>query len=78
MNYKIFFDESNKLDQPNGFYSYYGALGITTDTMYIINDAIHAINNQLNTKSEIHFVDYTSDTHFALYDQGILHLTELA
>lgn len=71
LNYKIFFDESNKLDQPNGFYSYYGALGITTNTMYRINDAIDAINNQLNTKSEIHFVDYTSDTHFGKYFKAL-------
>lgn len=71
LNYKIFFDESNKLDQPNGFYSYYGALGITTGTMYNINEAINAINDQLKTKSEIHFVDYTSDTHFGKYFKSL-------
>lgn len=43
----------------------------SNNTMYIINDAIHAINNQLNTKSEIHFVDYTSDTHFGKYFKAL-------
>ncbi len=33
MGYTIYFDESNKLDQPNGGYSYYGALGADEETM---------------------------------------------
>ncbi|MEK4137382.1 DUF3800 domain-containing protein [Kurthia sp. FSL E2-0154] len=76
MNYKIFFDESNKLDQPNGIYSYYGALGITTATMYNINNTVEEINTQLKTKSEIHFVDYTSDTHFGKYFKALNYVLD--
>lgn len=76
LNYKIFFDESNKLDQPNGLYSYYGALGITTSTMYSITDEVNEINTQLNTKSELHFVDYTSDTHFGKYFKALNFVLE--
>src|SRR5699024_2132840 len=67
LNYAIYFDESNKLDQPNGGYSYYGALGASE---HIINDSIKSIeeiNKQIKTKNEMHFVEYTSDTNFVKY-----------
>lgn len=67
MNYAVYFDESNKLDQPNGNYSYYGALGTTLSTVDKIINEIEKINEKLKTKSEMHFVDYTSDTHFEKY-----------
>lgn len=59
MNYGIYFDESNKLDQPNGDYSYYGALGTTQPIIDEIVKEIQNINGKLNTNSEMHFVDYT-------------------
>ena len=67
MNYTIYFDESNKLDQPRGKYSYYGALGIKLSTKEKLTKTIQEINEELSTKSELHFVDYTSDTHFEKY-----------
>lgn len=67
MDYEIYFDESNKLDQPNGDYSYYGALGTTLSTVDEMINEIQRINEKLSTESEMHFVDYTSDTHFEKY-----------
>jgi hypothetical protein len=67
VDYGIYFDESNKLDQPNGDYSYYGALGTTLSTVDQMINEIKRINEKLRTKSEMHFVDYTSDTHFEKY-----------
>ncbi|MGO0058870.1 DUF3800 domain-containing protein [Brevibacillus fluminis] len=67
MGYAIYFDESNKLDQPNGGYSYYGALGTDEDTMGNIIQQIEQINNQMSTHSEMHFAEYTSDRHFGKY-----------
>src|SRR5699024_12391593 len=67
LNYAIYFDESNKLDQPNGGYSYYGALGASE---HIINDSIKSIeeiNKQIKTKNEMQLVEYTSDTNFVKY-----------
>lgn len=67
LRYEIYFDESNKLDQPNGNYSYYGALGSSKSTIESVIEKINNINSVLATKSELHFVDYTSDTHFEKY-----------
>lgn len=63
MNYGIYFDESNKLDQPNGEYSYYGALGTTLSTA----DAIIQKFEERQIKNELHFVDYTTDNDFEKY-----------
>lgn len=71
MNYGIYFDESNKLDQPKGDYSYYGALGATLSTRDRLIQDIQQINVKLKTKSEMHFVDYTSDTHFEKYFKAL-------
>lgn len=67
MGYGIYFDESNKLDQPRGDYSYYGALGAKLYTVGEMVKEIQKINERLGTKSEMHFVDYTSDTNFEKY-----------
>lgn len=67
MNYSIHFDESNKLDQPNGAWSYYGALGANASKEEEIRSKISALNERLGTRSELHFVDYTSDTHLEKY-----------
>lgn len=67
MNYGIYFDESNKLDQPNGAYSYYGALGVSLPTTDNLIREIDEINKKLKTKSELHFVNYTNSDHFGKY-----------
>lgn len=67
MNYAIYFDESNKLDQPIGEYSYYGAFGADFSTIKYIIREIAQIKRNLNTKSELHFVEYTKDQDFAKY-----------
>jgi len=76
VDYGIYFDESNKLDQPNGDYSYYGALGTMLTTVdKMIND-IQKINENLRTKSEMHCVNYTSDTHFEKYFRVLNYVLE--
>lgn len=67
MGYTIYFDESNKLDQPNGGYSYYGAFGTDEATMNEVVQQIEQINTQLGTRSEMHFAEYTSDKDFGKY-----------
>lgn len=63
MNYEIYFDESNKLDQPNGKYSYYGALGTTSSIAKKITQKVES----QKIKNELHFVDYTTDNDFEKY-----------
>lgn len=67
MSYGIYFDESNKLDQPNGNYSYYGALGADISTVIYIIREILKIKRDLNTKSKLHFVEYKKDQDFEKY-----------
>lgn len=76
MSYGIYFDESNKLDQPNGDYSYYGAFGTKLSTADDMIDEIQKINEKLKTKSEMHFVDYTSDTNFEKYFRVLNYVLE--
>lgn len=68
MNYTIYFDESNKLDQPNGGYSYYGAFG-TSEVKN--NEIIENIEQLTNGKGELHFAEYTSDTYFGKYFKAL-------
>lgn len=74
MEYEIYFDESNKLDQPTGSYSYYGAFGADSKTIYEMKMYINGLFEELNTKSELHFVDYTSDEHFEKYFKTINYI----
>lgn len=67
MDYSIYFDESNKLDQPDGEYSYYGALGAILLNMEKIIQEVKDIKQNLNTKKEMHFVEYRSDKDFEMY-----------
>lgn len=76
LNYGIYFDESNKLDQPNGDYSYYGALGLTLSNVEQLIKKVEKLNEKLKTKSEMHFVDYTSDTHFEKYFKTLNYALE--
>ncbi|WP_414047240.1 hypothetical protein ACMGE7_10505 [Macrococcus equi] len=73
MDFCIYFDESIKLDQPSGNHSYYGALGGDKTEIDEIIKEIKDINNDETSKSELHFVNYTSDNHFGKYFK-ILHM----
>ncbi len=74
MSYSIYFDESNKLDQPSGGYSYYGAFGAHTKTIRRIIKRLEEINYHTKSKNEMHFVDYTSDTSFEKYFRALCHV----
>lgn len=71
MTYIIYFDESNKLDQPGIDYSYYGALGMDENVAEVIRTYLTELNNELNSSSEMHFVDYTQDTNFGKYFKAL-------
>lgn len=71
MTYIIYFDESNKLDQPGIDYSYYGALGMDEQVAEVISTYLTELNNGLNSSSEMHFVDYTQDTNFEKYFKAL-------
>ncbi|HHW38045.1 MAG TPA: DUF3800 domain-containing protein [Bacillales bacterium] len=67
MKYQLYFDESNKLDQPNGGYSYYGAYGANASVINDITSNVISIYDSLNTKSEMHFREYKDDKHIKKY-----------
>lgn len=67
MDYGVYFDESNKLDQPEGKYSYYGALGAAMPVIEKIIDGTNKVNEIVKTKRELHFVEYRSDKDFEKY-----------
>lgn len=58
MSFLIYFDESNKLDQPNKIYSYYGAYGGDISTIYKVVKDIRKIYKFNKSKSELHFNEY--------------------
>lgn len=74
MGYMIYFDESNKLDQPHGGYSYYGAFGVNISTIEKKVEILERINRNTESKNEMHFVDYTSDTYFEKYFKSLCHV----
>ncbi|MDK6863252.1 MULTISPECIES: DUF3800 domain-containing protein [Nosocomiicoccus] len=74
MKYEIYFDESNKLDQKTDNYSYYGALGASIQIIDKLNDNVSQINGSLNSKSELHFVNYTNDDKFIKYFEVISYV----
>ncbi|MGS2778283.1 hypothetical protein ACVBAX_13015 [Robertmurraya sp. GLU-23] len=59
MNYLIYFDESNKIDQFNKQYSYYGAYGELDTSLAVIVEKIRKIFKSSGSKSELHFTEYT-------------------
>lgn len=67
MTYIIYFDESNKLDQPGIDYSYYGALGMEENIAEVIRAYLTKLNESLGSSSEMHFVNYSQDTNFEKY-----------
>src|SRR5699024_1233882 len=72
--YDIYFDESNKLDQPDGKYAYYGAFGADSVTIHQMESYLEELFMELNTKTEMHFVDYTSDEHFEKYFKALNYI----
>lgn len=74
MTYIIYFDESNKLDQPGIDYSYYGALGMEENIAEEIRAYLTDLNNKLNSSSEMHFVNYTQDTNFEKYFKALIFI----
>ncbi|MGY3716918.1 DUF3800 domain-containing protein [Sutcliffiella cohnii] len=67
MNYLIYFDESNKIDQFNKKFSYYGAYGGSDVSLASIVKKVIQINKDINSKSELHFREYTKDRHILKY-----------
>ncbi|MGG4156876.1 MULTISPECIES: DUF3800 domain-containing protein [Bacteria] len=68
MNYTIYFDESNKLDQQNGGYSYYGAFGTSEAKT---TEIIENISQLTKSTGELHFAEYTSDKDFGKYFKAL-------
>ncbi|SEO09275.1 hypothetical protein SAMN04489762_3471 [Terribacillus saccharophilus] len=67
MSFHIYFDESNKIDQPRKKFSYYGAYGGEKDTITRTSEKLKEIFRLINTKSELHFVDYNHDQYLRKY-----------
>ncbi|WP_430482954.1 hypothetical protein [Rossellomorea marisflavi] len=55
MDFFVYFDESNKIDQFNKAFSYYGAYAGTADSLGIISNAVQDIYNECGSSSEMHF-----------------------
>ena len=72
MDYLIYFDESNKIDQLKKGYSYYGAFGERATSLAQLVKKVAQIFKKNNSKSELHFTEYTSDTDVKKYFQ-VLH-----
>ncbi|EOS8080213.1 hypothetical protein DSH53_RS14150, partial [Enterococcus hirae] len=60
MNYKIFFDEANKIDSPNKDYSYYGSFGLSEENSSIIDSEISRIYTEIGSRNELHFNKYNA------------------
>lgn len=71
MNYLIYFDESNKIDQFNKTFSYYGAYGGTDHSFASIVKKVREIYKQSDSNSELHFTEYTKDRHIKKYFQTL-------
>ncbi|MGG3690287.1 hypothetical protein ABEU88_13950, partial [Caldifermentibacillus hisashii] len=48
-------------------FSYYGAYGGTDSSLASIVKKVYAINKENNSKSELHFREYTKDRHIKKY-----------
>lgn len=60
LNYKIFFDEANKIDSPNKDYSYYGSFGLSEENSSIIDSEISRIYTEIGSRNELHFNKYNA------------------
>lgn len=74
MNFLIYFDEANKIDQPGKKYSYYGAYGGMDSTLAGITKVVNNIYRDLNTKSELHFREYNHDQYLKKYFKVLHHV----
>ncbi len=63
MNYLIYFDESNKIDQFKKEFSYYGAYSGTHTSLAMIVNMVRKIFKETNSTSELHFREYKKDSH---------------
>jgi hypothetical protein len=70
----IYFDESNKIDQPEKQYSYYGAYAGMDTTIATITKCVRDIYKTLGTRSELHFREYTHDKHVKKYFKVLNHV----
>lgn len=71
MNYLIYFDESNKIDQFDKKFSYYGAYGGTDSSLASIVKKVRQIYKQNKSDTELHFTKYTKDTNLKKYFQTL-------
>lgn len=76
MKYKIYFDESNKLDQPDGKYSYYGAFGSDSHTVAEMIKYMKGLYKAIHSANEMHFVNYTSDAQFEKYFKAMNYVID--
>lgn len=76
MSFLIFFDETNKLDQPNKEYSYYGALGGTEETFNSMNQHIQHLLYELSSASEFHFSEFKNDSNVKKYFQALHYVIQ--
>ncbi|WP_338754938.1 DUF3800 domain-containing protein [Bacillus sp. FJAT-52991] len=67
MSFLLFFDESNKIDQPDKKFSYYGAYGGHASALARTTKEVLKIFKEINSKSELHFTEYTHDKHVKKY-----------
>jgi hypothetical protein len=74
LDYVIYYDESNKLDQPEKNYSYYGAYGGEATIIEDITEKVKNIFKELNTYSELHFNKYTNDNKLVKYFKVLNHV----
>jgi hypothetical protein len=74
MDYEIYFDESNKLDQNGRKYAYYAALGGEGCVIDDIKKYISDLFVRLNSKSEMHFSRYKNDKHLFKYFHALNYL----
>ncbi|WP_445491475.1 DUF3800 domain-containing protein [Niallia sp. 03133] len=71
MNYLIYFDGSNKIDQFNKEFSYYGAYSGTDKDLAKLVKQIRKIFLNCNSSSELHFREYKKDYHLKKYLQTL-------
>jgi hypothetical protein len=71
MNYLIYFDESNKIDQFSKRFSYYGAYGGSDTSLALIVKKVREIFKKSQSTSELHFTEYTKDRHIKKYFQTL-------
>lgn len=71
MKYLIYFDESNKLDQFNKEFSYYGAYSGSDTSFANIVKKVRDIYKKNNSLSELHFTEYNKDRNIKKYFQTL-------